>query len=368
MKAPDIPGFVAADGAAAMPAAAAPETAVAADDAASQPLVSVLVPTFRRPALLPKALASLHAQTGVDAGMVEVVVVDNCPDGSAAATVGAFIAAHPGDPAVRYVHEPRPGISHARNRALAAARGRFVLFLDDDQEATPGLIRAYCDAWRATGAAALFGPVEARLEPGPAAPATADPRGTRCATPTPAADADVRAYFSRHYDAADLADITDDIARLGTNNCFFDRGRCFSSREPFSPALGTLGGEDTLVFRTLKQAGIHFVWVTAAVASEFVPSQRQTFRYVRMRRFRSGQITVLTCLRLAPRRPGEAMMWMLVGVLQAGGYGVLALLLRLLGRPRWAHFAARAWGGAGKVLWTGRFRFPAYGAASRLAG
>ena len=30
------------------------------------------------------------------------------------------------------------------------------------------------------------------------------------------------------------------------------------------------------------------------------------------------------------------------------------------------HFAGRAWGGMGKLLWMERFRFAAYGAASRL--
>ena len=36
------------------------------------------------------------------------------------------------------------------------------------------------------------------------------------------------------------------------------------------------------------------------------------------------------------------------------------------GRDRWRHFAGRAWGGAGKLLWMERFRFAAYGATSRL--
>jgi glycosyltransferase involved in cell wall biosynthesis len=325
-------------------------------EAPTKPLVSVLMPTFQRPTLLPKALASLIGQTGVAASSIEIIVADNCPQASARPLVDAFVGRHPDGPAVRYLHEPRPGISYPRNRAMAAARGRFVLFLDDDQEATPGLIQAYLAAAAATGAAALFGPVEAVLE----GPAEGNGRD--------GGDADMCAYFSRRYAVADRADITHAIAGLGTNNCFFDRVRCFPEAEPFSPALGTLGGEDTLVFRTLKRRGIRFAWVAAARASEFVPRQRQTFRYVRMRRFRSGQITVLTCLRLQPRRLAEAGLWMLVGAAQTLAYGGLALLLRLLGRRRWQHFAGRAWGGAGKVLWMETFRFPAYGAASRLAG
>lgn len=340
----------------AVPAAAATETAAAV---AAAPLVSVLMPTYRRPTLLPKALASLMRQTGLAARTFEIIVVDNCPDASAQAVVSAFVAgldadrAAAVDPPVRYLHEPRPGISHPRNRALAAARGRFVLFLDDDQESAPGLIAAFLAAQRATEAAALFGPVEANLEAG--------------ADGSPPADADTAAYFSRRYAVADLADITDDSARLGTSNSFFDRDRCFPEAEPFNPALGMVGGEDTLVFRAMKARGIRFRWVAAALSIEFVPRQRQSRRYMRMRRFRSGQITVLTCLRLRPRRIPEAALWMAVGLAQALAYAGLAAMMWLLGRRRWAHFAARAWGGAGKVLWMERFRFPAYGAQARLS-
>jgi glycosyltransferase involved in cell wall biosynthesis len=315
------------------------------------PLVSVLVPTFRRPRLLPKALASLLGQEGLPAAAIEILVIDNCPDASARAVVAPIAAAAPTDRPIRYLHEPRPGISHPRNAGVAAARGRFVLFLDDDQQATPGLVRAYLDAHRATGAPALFGPVEAELEP------PAD--GT-------VADADMGEYFSRRYAVADRTDITHDIARLGTNNAFFERTVCFPDRGPFDPALGTIGGEDTLVFRTLADRGIRFVWVEAALAFEFVPAERQTFRYVSMRRFRSGQIRVLTCLRLKPARPVQAAVWMAAGLAQTLGYGLAAGLLRAAGRDRWRHFAGRAWGGAGKLLWMERFRFAAYGATSRL--
>ncbi len=325
------------------------------------PLVSALVPTFRRPLLLPKALKSLLGQDGLPVGALEILVIDNCPDASARAIVASIAAAAPPDRPIRYLHEPRPGISYPRNAGLASARGRFVLFMDDDQEATPGLVHAYLDAYRGTAAAALFGPVEADLE------LTPDSGGSCAAAGAESSgDADMAEYFSRRYAVADRADITDDIARLGTNNAFFERAICFPDPDPFDPALGTIGGEDTLVFRTLVSRGIRFVWVAAALASEFVPHQRQTFHYVRMRRFRSGQIRVLTCLRMQPRRPAQAAVWMTAGLAQTVGYGLVAGVLRAAGRDRWRHFAGRAWGGAGKLLWMERFRFAAYGATSRL--
>jgi GT2 family glycosyltransferase len=44
----------------------------------------------------------------------------------------ALNRAYPGDPRIRYLEEAVPGVSHARNRGLAAARGAIVAFVDDD--------------------------------------------------------------------------------------------------------------------------------------------------------------------------------------------------------------------------------------------
>lgn len=61
---------------------------------------------------------------------LEVLVVDN--DGDPTALGEALQAAFADDPRVRWVHEPRQGLSFARNAGLAAARGRIVVFTDDD--------------------------------------------------------------------------------------------------------------------------------------------------------------------------------------------------------------------------------------------
>jgi GT2 family glycosyltransferase len=61
---------------------------------------------------------------------LEVVVVDN--DADHAPFDAAFSAAFGAEPRVRWVHEPRQGLSFARNAGLAAARGDYVVFTDDD--------------------------------------------------------------------------------------------------------------------------------------------------------------------------------------------------------------------------------------------
>lgn len=89
-----------------------------------------MIPTFNRAAGLAQALDSVLAQTIDD---FEVVVVD---DGSTDRTVDLV----PGvsDPRVRYHRQENAGTSAARNTGASMARGRWLAFLDDDDEVRPG--------------------------------------------------------------------------------------------------------------------------------------------------------------------------------------------------------------------------------------
>jgi GT2 family glycosyltransferase len=93
------------------------------------PLVSVVIPSHNRARLLERTLRSILAQHVAD---LEVVVVD---DGSHDDTAAVAIAA---DRRVRVVRNPEPaGVSAARNRGIAAARGDWVAFCDDDDLWSP---------------------------------------------------------------------------------------------------------------------------------------------------------------------------------------------------------------------------------------
>lgn len=96
------------------------------------PTVSVIIPTYNRAALLPRAMDSIIAQTYKD---WEIVLVD---DGSTDAT-DAVAAGYTKRLGERLVHlrRPRAGVSAARNRGIDACSGRFVAFLDSDDEYLP---------------------------------------------------------------------------------------------------------------------------------------------------------------------------------------------------------------------------------------
>lgn len=98
------------------------------DEGNGSPVVSVVISTFRRPDLLREALASLARQT-VPTRWFEVVVVDNAGHARTRQVVSDLRVDLP---CLRYVEEPRVGLSHARNRGWREARGVYVGFTDDD--------------------------------------------------------------------------------------------------------------------------------------------------------------------------------------------------------------------------------------------
>ncbi len=108
------------------------------------PLVSALVPVYKGEETIDRCLASLRRQTWPN---LEIVVVD---DGSTDATAEC-VAKHLNDPRVRYFDKPHTGRPETRNRCVAEARGRYLAWLDADDEAMPNRIRAEVHAARDAG-------------------------------------------------------------------------------------------------------------------------------------------------------------------------------------------------------------------------
>jgi glycosyltransferase involved in cell wall biosynthesis len=100
--------------------------------------ITVAVCTRNRAALLEKAVRSVLAQA--EGKHIEILIVDNGSTDRTAPFAAGLSAA---EPRVKFISEPRPGISVARNRALHHAAGEWVVFLDDDAEVEPGWLAAY---------------------------------------------------------------------------------------------------------------------------------------------------------------------------------------------------------------------------------
>ena len=100
--------------------------------------LTVVIPTHDRARSLDALLASLAAQR--DPGAFEVIVVD---DGSRDGTPAVGERWSAGPYPLTYVRADHRGPAAARNEGLRRARGRIVLFLDDDERADPWLLAAH---------------------------------------------------------------------------------------------------------------------------------------------------------------------------------------------------------------------------------
>jgi len=104
-----------------------------------EPVVTVVIPTRDRWPLLQRALASTLAQEDVD---LEVIVVN---DGSQDATDTELAGIV--DVRLRTIRLTQSsGVAHARNLAVAAARGKWIAFLDDDDFWAPTKLRRQLEA------------------------------------------------------------------------------------------------------------------------------------------------------------------------------------------------------------------------------
>ena len=102
------------------------------------PRVSVIIPTYKRPNELQRAVASVLSQ---DYNDLEVIIIDdNPPESDTRAATEAAVAAMDG-PIIHLKNETSFGGGGARNRGIENAKGEYLAFLDDDDEWLPGKLK-----------------------------------------------------------------------------------------------------------------------------------------------------------------------------------------------------------------------------------
>src|SRR5213593_3007644 len=94
-----------------------------------QPTFTVVIPTYNRKRTILAAIKSVLSQTYAD---FEAIVVD---DGSSDDTRSVVTALE--DPRIHYLWQPNGGGSKARNTGIDAAQGKYIAFLDSDDQFLP---------------------------------------------------------------------------------------------------------------------------------------------------------------------------------------------------------------------------------------
>jgi len=242
--------------------------AEAAARAAGEVALSAVICTCDRYELLAGAVESLLGQR-IAGGDIEIIVVDNSRNPLGAAEFGRR---YTDTPDLRYLIEPRSGLSHARNRAAQAARGRVVAFIDDDARARPGWAQALLAAYDGHGgrAGVVGGRVVPRWPGEP--PAWLDPS--------------LLGYLS-------IVDLGDAIRELSPHewlagcNISFTRAALLSAGG-FSTDLGRtatalLSNEELEATDRMREAGWLAVYAPDAVVEHLIAPERLTPEWFRRR-------------------------------------------------------------------------------------
>jgi len=236
---------------------------------------SIIVCTYNRADVVCDTLAGLQHLELPKEGIVEVIVVDNastdhtrevCETGCQQLSLPA-----------RYIYEGTPGVSAARNRAIAEARGEVLAFLDDDAVSEPGWLN---------GILAVYDQYP-----------NADCVGGRIVldwkTPPPPW---WNANMDHHLSALDLGP---DVIQLhypdypyGANMSF--RRRVFARGGAFDSALGRRGkvlegGAETAMCMAVEQAGGELYYTPHATVHHRADDSRAQADYLLKKSYRHGR-------------------------------------------------------------------------------
>jgi succinoglycan biosynthesis protein ExoM len=284
--------------------------------------VSISIATYKRSELLKKLMESLILQKTNNEISFEVVVVDNDPQGSAEEVVRNYKNSRVLD--VKYFIQPVKNISLTRNVGVENAVGEYLLFIDDDEIASPDWIQSMVDTICKYNADAVFGRVLSYFEEGTPDWIKNNPLFNRQAPPT-----GTEASFTR------------------SGNCIVKASLLKNIPGPFDPQYGTTGGEDTHLFERLRKQGAKFINCYEGYTSEYVPPQRATFNYLLKRSFVKGNNYTRRELVLS----GEKKSYHLIkSIIFSILFGLTSVVLTLLTFPNkywrlyWATKIASNWG------------------------
>ena len=110
----------------------------------TNPLVSVIIPTYNRADLVRRAIGSVLAQSYAN---FEVIVIDNASSDKTAEVVDSIV-----DARLKFIrHDVNKGPAASRNTGLRNSRGDYITFLDSDDEWLPQKLACQLDVFKEEG-------------------------------------------------------------------------------------------------------------------------------------------------------------------------------------------------------------------------
>jgi glycosyltransferase involved in cell wall biosynthesis len=236
--------------------------------------LTIILCTYNRCQGLAEALTTLAAQH-VDPELEwEILLVDNNSSDKTTEVYRRFkdLLSVP----LRYVFETRQGLSHARNRGIADASGKYVAFTEDDELADEGWVQAIFDTFQGYSCEAVAGKIDLAW---------------RC--PRPQWLTDDLLGFLGYLDYGTAKVLTQDSPPFGGNMAF--RKDIFNTIGVFDTQLGRqgrklIGGEEIELYGRFWQAGLVAVYQPKAVMHHVVEQNRLKKSYFRRLHFNEGQV------------------------------------------------------------------------------
>jgi glycosyltransferase involved in cell wall biosynthesis len=291
--------------------------------------VTVAIPTYNRADFLRQTLVGIVAQQ-FPRDHFEILVINNNSHDHTAAIVAEFAAAHP---APRHILETQQGLDHARNRAIAEARGEIIVFGDDDILVKPD--------WLAQIAVPLLADSARRIGAvgGEVIPVFPDGLPDW-----------VREWHAPLAFRPDLGPLEARHSPMGANLAF--PKWVFEQLGPFHTALDRAAGNyfsggDSEMIRRVRAAGLEVWFAPGADVRHLMPASRTTFRYAARHAFDSARSRVIDRAG-QPRAAGYFVSRLLGNIFKALGLAAFALLSALILRGDPAKKAlVRAWRSCG---------------------
>lgn len=284
--------------------------------------LSILIASMGRPSLV-RTLHSLADARRPAETDIEVVVADDSPDHAVPALLDGMALPFP----VHVVAVGARNVSRARNAAIAAARGEWLAFVDDDEWVDAGWLEGLVSTAADFDADAVFGPVRHIYpETAPAWFTACDPMFLDMGW----------AQTGREAASGHTANALVRKAALDAHGLRFDEG------------FGLSGGEDDDLFRRLKATGAKLVVTDRAWVSEAVPEARANPAYIMTRHTRGGQTYAKITLRGASPWRKTAFAADATAKLAIGA--VASLALRPFDRAKAFRFAIKQAVNRGKLL------------------
>jgi glycosyltransferase involved in cell wall biosynthesis len=250
------------------------------------PTISIIICTFNRAQLLRRTLMSLRKL--IDIEQAEVIVVDNHSRDLTSETVQLCIKRLGSRVNLRYVFEPRQGLSIARNTGIQLASAPIIAFLDDDALPYISWVSHIMNAIeRYPRAAAIGGPI----------------------IPEFAVD--------RPDWLVSSLELPYTIVNLGSNERLYPRnlypfGANMAFRREalqhirFPEELGRKGnsllsGEEGSVFKQLRKKGHDLIYIPGMIIRHHIPKERLTRDWIKRRYYYQGVSMAIDCTNLIAR-------------------------------------------------------------------